>query len=132
MAEPAPPAARQRLDKWLWFARVTKTRTLAQKLVEAGNVRLDGNRITQPAHKLSIGNVLTITYAERLRVLKVRGTGLRRGPAPEAQTLYDDLTPALPKTDGLLRPAPAGLRLPGAGRPTKKQRRETDAFKPKG
>lgn len=126
MADPAP---RQRLDKWLWYARIIKTRTLAQKLVEAGNVRLDATRITQPAHKISVGNVLTVTYAERLLVLKVLDTGTRRGPAPEAQALYEDLTPVIPKIDKRFRPAPAAKREPGAGRPTKKQRRETDAFR---
>ncbi len=128
MVERAVPA-RQRLDKFLWFARIVKSRTLAQKLIEAGNVRLDGNRITQPAHKVDVGQVLTITYAERLRVLKVLDTGTRRGPAPEAQQLYQDLTPTLPKREKDFRPAPAAQREPGAGRPTKKERREIDAFR---
>lgn len=125
----ADPVARQRLDKWLWYTRIVKSRTLAQKLIEAGNVRLDGNRITQPAHKLDVGQVLTLTYAERLLVLKVLDTGTRRGPASEARLLYEDLTPVVPKVDRRFRPAPAAKREPGAGRPTKKERRETDAFR---
>lgn len=128
MAESAAPA-RQRLDKWLWYARIVKTRTLAQKLIEAGNVRIDANRITQPAHKIDVGMVLTITYAERLRVLKVRDTGMRRGPAPEAQLLYEDLTPVVLKAEKTFRPAPAAKRPEGSGRPTKKERRQTDAFR---
>lgn len=128
MAEPSA-TARQRLDKFLWFARIVKSRTLAQKLIESGNVRLDGNRITQPAHKVDVGQVLTITYAERLRVLKVLDTGQRRGPAPEAQLLYEDLTPDLPRPERKFQPAPAAKREPGAGRPTKKERREIDALR---
>lgn len=125
------PATRQRLDKWLWFARIVKSRTLAQKLVEAGHVRIDANRVTQPAHRVDVGMVLTITYAQRVRVLKILDTGTRRGPAPEAQALYEDLSPEMPKREKSLV-AEAGAREAGSGRPTKKERRQTDALRDTG
>lgn len=89
--------ARQRLDKWLWYARVVKTRTLAQKLVAGGTVRVNGQRVTQPDHRLAIGDGLTILVHERLRVLKVVAPGEKRGPASEAALLYEDLSPHIPK-----------------------------------
>lgn len=120
---------RQRLDKWLWYARIVKSRTLAQKLVTSGAVRVDATRITSADYRISVGMVLTMTAHERLLVLKVRDTGTRRGPAPEAQLLYEDLSPELPprkKPDPLK--APPALREQGSGRPTKKQRREMDKW----
>ena len=121
--------SRQRLDKWLWYARVVKSRTLAQKLVASGAVRVDASRVTSPDYRLSEGMVLTMTVNTKLRILKVVELGTRRGPALEAQSLYLDLTPQLPprqKPDPLK--GPPALRLPGSGRPTKKQRRETDIW----
>lgn len=132
MAEEEPSPAnnvRQRLDKWLWFARIIKSRTLAQKQIEAGHVRIDSVRTTQAAHKVDVGMVLTINYAERVRVLKIVDTGTRRGPAAEARALYEDLTPELPKVAKELRPAKVGKREPGSGRPTKRERRLTDRFR---
>jgi ribosome-associated heat shock protein Hsp15 len=117
---------RQRLDKWLWYARVVKTRTLAQKLVTRGNVRIDGNRTTQASFSLSPGMVLTITYANRLLILRMVEPGTRRGPAPEAARLYEDLSPKIPRQIKPGQPSPVAARDPGAGRPTKKQRRQTD------
>lgn len=118
---------KQRLDKWLWFARVVKSRTLAQKLVASGAVRIDGNRVTGPDYRVSTGMVLTMTVHERLRILKILDTGERRGPATEAALLYEDLTPEMPPQPKSFRPA-VPKREPGAGRPTKKERRETDRF----
>lgn len=92
-----PSAPRQRLDKWLWFARVVKTRTLAQKLVASGAVRVNGQRVIEPDHRLAVGDGLTILVHERLRVLKVVAPGERRGPAPEAALLFEDLSPQIPK-----------------------------------
>lgn len=81
-----------RLDKWLWHARVVKTRGDAQALIEAGRVRINRQK-TDASHKpVRIGDTLTITLAQRVLVLKVAGLGARRGPASEARTLYDDLT----------------------------------------
>jgi ribosome-associated heat shock protein Hsp15 len=80
--------ARQRLDKWLWFARVAKSRTLAAKLVRDGHVRRNGQRVEDPARAIAPGDVLTIAAPHATLVLTVMATGERRGPAPEARTLY--------------------------------------------
>jgi ribosome-associated heat shock protein Hsp15 len=85
--------ARQRADKWLWFARATKTRALAAKLVSAGHVRLNGKRMDDPGRGLLVGDVLTIALARDVRVLKIVGFGERRGPAAQARLLYEDMTP---------------------------------------
>jgi len=82
---------RQRLDKWLWFARLAKTRTLAAKLVAAGFVRVNGQRVDQAAKAVAVGDVLTVALARTTRVLRIEALGDRRGPAPEAQALYTDL-----------------------------------------
>lgn len=85
--------ARQRLDKWLWFTRTVKTRSLAQKLVKSGKVRVNSERVSAPSHMLKTDDVLTITLARQVKVLKFVDAGTRRGPAVEAVTLYEDLTP---------------------------------------
>lgn len=89
-------ADRQRLDRWLWFARLFKSRTLAQKFVASGVVRVDSKRVTSPDHRIGPGSVLTFAHANRVRVLRVLDAGTRRGPAREAQTLYEDLSPIPP------------------------------------
>lgn len=92
----APIGPRQRLDKWLFFSRAAKSRTLAQKLIEAGFVRVNSERTLAPDRQVGPGDVLTMTLGRRLLVWRVRDAGSRRGPAPEAATLYEDLTPDLP------------------------------------
>jgi ribosome-associated heat shock protein Hsp15 len=82
---------RQRLDKWLWHARVVKARTSAAALVEAGHVRVNGVRETAPGHAVKAGDVLTIGLDRTVRVLKVTGFAERRGDASAARGLYDDL-----------------------------------------
>ncbi|CAM5288044.1 S4 domain OS=Afipia felis OX=1035 GN=NCTC12722_00634 PE=4 SV=1 [Afipia felis] len=82
---------RQRLDKWLWHARIVRTRTDAAKLVSGGRVRLNGARQTSPGHALKSGDVLTVALDARVRILKVAAFAERRGDAPSAQTLYDEL-----------------------------------------
>ena len=82
---------RQRLDKWLWHARVVKARTSAAALVEAGHVRINGVRETSPGHAVKAGDVLTIGLDRSVRVLKIRGFSERRGDALSARVLYDDL-----------------------------------------
>jgi ribosome-associated heat shock protein Hsp15 len=119
-------AGRQRIDKWLWFARVVKTRSLAQDLAQSGHVRLNGERVTASSHIVRNGDVLTIGLESRVRVLKVRGFAERRGAAPVAQTLYEDLSPPAPARDRLAPVAVVGVRDAGAGRPTKRERRQTD------
>jgi ribosome-associated heat shock protein Hsp15 len=93
------PAARQRLDKWLWFARFARTRAAAQALVEAGAVRIDSRRVGSPGHGLKCGDVLTIAAPHGVFVVRVTDLGDRRGSAPDARLLYDrldtrDQTPA--------------------------------------
>ena len=82
---------RQRLDKWLWHARIVRTRTDAAKLVSGGRVRLNGMRQASPGHALKSGDVLTVALDARVRVLRVAAFSERRGDAPSAQTLYDEL-----------------------------------------
>lgn len=116
--------AKQRLDKWLFFSRAVKSRTLAQKLIETGAIRVNSERTIRTDHPVGTGDVLTMTIHERLLVYKILDPGERRGPAPEAQALYEDLSPPpLPRAE---EPAPFVVRDPGAGRPTKRERRETD------
>lgn len=83
--------ARQRLDKWLWFARFAKTRTLAAKLVTSGYVRLNGQRTDNAAKAVAVGDVVTIALPRTAVVVRIEGLGERRGPAPEARLLYLDL-----------------------------------------
>ncbi len=94
MPNPPPPStdARQRLDKWLWFTRVVKTRSLAAKLVEEGHVRVNGTRIEQSSKSVKPGDVVTVALEHDVRVMRVVSAGERRGPAPEARLLYLDLT----------------------------------------
>jgi len=84
----------QRLDKWLWHARVVRTRSSAAKLIEAGHVRLNSNRMTAAAHQVRVGDVITLALDRSVRVLKVEGFSERRGAAPLARRLYQDLTPS--------------------------------------
>ncbi|MBT8416602.1 MAG: RNA-binding S4 domain-containing protein [Silicimonas sp.] len=107
----------QRIDQWLWHARFFKTRGLATRLVASGKLRVDGAHVSKPAFALRPGMTLTFPQARRVRVIRVDNLAARRGPAPEARTLYTDLTPA-PETE-----VPANPRYEGKGRPTKKDRR---------
>ncbi|MEI9429388.1 RNA-binding S4 domain-containing protein [Mesorhizobium sp. Cs1299R1N3] len=117
---------RQRIDKWLFFSRAVKSRSLAAKLVVAGRVRINRDKAAQASDLVKPGDVLTITLDRRIFVWKVLGAGVRRGPAEEARTLYEDMSPPpTPKADALPDAIPA-LREAGSGRPTKKERRQTD------
>lgn len=122
--QPAP--VKQRLDKWLFFSRALKSRTLAQKFIESGAVRVNSERTLDSDHKVGAGDVLTMMLNRRLLVWRILDAGTRRGPATEAATLYEDLSPELPRPE----PAPAApaVREPGAGRPTKKDRRDIGRF----
>lgn len=105
-----------RVDKWLWHARFFKTRGLAAKLVSGGHLRLNGNRIGKASVLVGAGDTLTFAQARRIRVIRIEAIGARRGPAPEAQTLYADLTPPEEKI-------PKTAQIERKGRPTKKDRR---------
>ena len=133
--QPARPAegkttqpGNQRIDKWLWFARVVKSRTLANGLVTEGKVRLNRERIDKPSTTVKAGDVITVAAHSHVRVLKVLAPGTRRGPAAEAATLFEDLTPP-PAAKNDLGPAPTGQRDAGSGRPTKRERRDTDRLR---
>ncbi len=118
---------RQRLDKWLFFSRAVKSRTLAQKLIETGAVRVNSERMLHTDHKVGAGDVLTMTVHERLLVWRILDPGARRGPATEAATLYEDISPPqIPRAD---KPLDQATRDPGTGRPTKKERRDTDRLR---
>lgn len=120
------PAGSQRIDKWLWFARVIKSRTQASELVSAGKVRLNRIRVEKPSHTVKPGDILTIAVGSRIRILEVRAPGDRRGPASEAQQLFADLTPPPPPRDPSTRDSEPTGRDAGSGRPTKRDRRLTD------
>ncbi len=121
-------ADRQRVDKWLWFSRILKTRTLASELVSTGKLRINKVKVSKPSHMVQPGDVLTFTLHQRLRVIEIVAIGARRGPAPEAQELYADLSPAIEKPDGPLSTDDQAQRESGAGRPTKKERRDLERW----
>lgn len=123
--EPVGPVS-QRLDKWLWFIRLAKSRTLAAQLVAAGKIRVNKLRVDKPAQVVKVGDVITAAVGRDVRILKVAALGVRRGPAPEARTLYEELTPA--RDEGKSRAEakamqPHAERESGSGRPTKRDRR---------
>jgi ribosome-associated heat shock protein Hsp15 len=83
---------RQRIDRWLWNARVVRTRTAASALVAAGNVRVNGVRMTAPGRDVKCGDVVTVALDARVRVLRVAGMTRRRGDAASAVELYEELS----------------------------------------
>ena len=87
-----PAEGRQRIDRWLWHARLVRTRGDAAALAGAGYVRVNGARVAAPSRQVRTGDVVTVALDRSVRVLKVRGFVERRGPATTAQTLYEDLT----------------------------------------
>jgi ribosome-associated heat shock protein Hsp15 len=80
-----------RLDKWLWHARFFKTRSLAARYIETARCRIDGRVVDKPHANVAPGMVLTFALGSRVRVVRVVALGARRGPAPEAQALYDEI-----------------------------------------
>ena len=118
----------QRVDKWLWFARIVKTRTLAAKLVNSGKLRLNKQRISKASQTIKQGDTLTFMLRGRLRILEISAIGTRRGPASEAQELYEDLSPPVVQEEKTCTPAVA-KREAGTGRPTKKQRRDMEKMR---
>src|ERR1035437_10757085 len=89
----APGADRQRIDKWLWHARLLRTRSAAAALVAAG-VRLNGRRITAASHLVRIGDVVTLALDRSVKVVRVEGYCKKRGDAAAASALYRDLAKA--------------------------------------
>ena len=120
---------RLRLDKWLWYTRIVKTRTLATRLVETGKARVNRTRATKASRTVKAGDVITLMIHEQVRILKVMACGTRRGPAAEARELYEDMSPPPTKREKAPRiPASPALREKGAGRPTKRDRRKMLAW----
>jgi ribosome-associated heat shock protein Hsp15 len=116
---------RQRIDKWLWHARVVRTRSAAAALAASGHVRLNGERVHAASRPVKAGDVVTVALDRAVRIMKVIGFAERRGGAPEARALYADLTPP-PRPAA--EPSPAE-REPGSGRPTKQERRELERLR---
>ena len=110
---------RQRIDKWLWHARVVRTRTAAAALVGGGLVRVNGERTDATSRLVRATDVITVALDRQVRIMRVTGFAERRGSAELAKALYEDLTPA---QEAAPEPPPA-QREPGAGRPTKRERR---------
>ena len=115
---------RQRIDKWLWHARVVRTRSAAAALCDEGHVRLNGTRVSANSQPVKAGDIVTVALDRAVRVLKVAGFAERRGDAEAARPLYEDLTPAPDARP--LQPPPVAVREPGSGRPTKQERRAID------
>ncbi|MBJ3786204.1 RNA-binding S4 domain-containing protein [Devosia sediminis] len=121
------PLRKERLDRFLFFSRAVKSRTLAQKIIESGAIRVNSERTERTDHKVGAGDVLTMSLHNRIVVWRILDPGTRRGPANEAQGLYEDISPPpVPKAERSPYEAAIAERPPGAGRPTKKERRDTD------
>ncbi|WP_105374657.1 RNA-binding S4 domain-containing protein [Neorhizobium huautlense] len=134
MTEKEPQAAslsgsRQRIDKWLFFARMAKSRSIAQDLIRSNHVRVNGDVVSQPSSQVKPGDRIELALERRDVVLVVRSGGERRGPFEEARLLYEDLSPP-PEERQRLTLFEQAQRMQGSGRPTKKERRETDRLFP--
>lgn len=119
-----------RLDKWLWFARFFKSRSLASTLCQSGKVRLAGAPVRKANQQVKAGDVLTFPQGRHIRVIKIIALGERRGPAGEAQALYEDLSP--PNAENRLpreEMTPPAARAAGSGRPTKRDRRKIERLR---
>ena len=114
-----------RIDKWLWAARAFKTRSLATDACDGGKVDVNGDA-AKPAKPVRAGDRVEITTPVGRRILKVAALSERRGPAPVARALYEDLTPPAPPR--VRQPKPP-YRAPGAGRPSKRERRDIDRLR---
>lgn len=124
------PKVTQRIDKWLWYARIFKSRSLAAKFVETGKIRVKSGgqraKLQKAAQIIRVGDILTFPHGERIKVYQVKAPGKRRGPAIEAQTLYVDLSPPMPSKEEVDASGNAPSRPKGEGRPTKRDRRALD------
>ena len=112
---------RQRIDKWLWHARVVRTRSAAAALASEGHVRLNGERVSAASRPVKPGDVVTVALDRTVRVMMVTGFAPRRGDADAARGLYEDLSP---KPEAAA--TPVAERDAGSGRPTKQERRAVD------
>ena len=129
--------ARLRIDRWLWFARFFKSRSAASQVCNRRRIRSNGKIVSKASHLVKADDILTFPQSRIIRTVRIVALGSRRGPADEAQLLYEDMTPPAESTTaaakarrqrGLLETKPA-QRLPGSGRPTKSQRRALDRLR---
>lgn len=120
-----------RLDKWLWHARFFKSRSIASTVCKARKVRIDGTVAEKASATVRPGQVLTFPQGAYIRVVKVLAPGVRRGPATEAQSLYEDLSPVEAQKEVVAeeKKTVVAVRETGAGRPTKAERRATDKLR---
>jgi ribosome-associated heat shock protein Hsp15 len=115
-----------RVDKWLWAARVFKTRSLAGAACDGGKVDVN-DEAAKPARRVRAGDLIAVSLPRgRRRILKVAAIGDRRGSAEVAKVLFEDLTPPEPPRQRL---APPPRREPGSGRPTKRERRDIERLR---
>lgn len=129
MAEPSSEPVR--IDKWLWAARLAKTRPLAAEAVKGGHVELNGRRVP-PGKRVAVGDRVELTIGGVPRSVVVRGLAERRGPASVAATLYEETPESVAERERIVAQRrlerAAEPRVPGgAGRPTKRDRRRLDA-----
>src|SRR5215510_12567437 len=108
---------RQRIDKWLWHARVVRARSAAAALAASGHVRVNGQRIDAASRAVRMGDVVTVALDRPVRILKVTGFAERRGGAEDARILYEDLTAPRPEAAADAQPS-VGERHLATGRPT--------------
>jgi len=119
----------QRIDKWLWHARFFKTRSIAQKQVSTGKIRVNSEKISSPSRKVIPGNVLTITRERDIKIIEILGIADKRGPFSQAQLLYNDLSPPKPEKQKQVQTRESMSRIQSEGRPTKHQRKQIMAMK---
>lgn len=121
---------RIRIDKWLWAARFYKTRTLASKAVDAGHVKLNQSRC-KPSHDARVGDLVEITRGEHCLEARISQLSGVRGPAPVAQTLYEETPESLARRESrrLERATGPAVQAQPGGRPTKRQRRQFEQLR---
>jgi ribosome-associated heat shock protein Hsp15 len=123
-----PQSDRQRIDRWLWHARLARTRSAAQALATSGQVRVNRERSESASRAVKLGDVLTVAFPTFVRVLRVTGFSERRGSATDAGLLYEDLAPPPPKPASSDGPEWVAAPDPG-GRPDKHARKDLIALK---
>ena len=114
-----------RLDTWLWYARFYKSRSLSSKAILSGKFRVNSNKVIKPASKVKINDVLTINHINMVRIVQVQSLGSRRGPASEAQKLYNELSGDMIDASKIKSVSEKSKKETNK-RPTKKDRRILD------
>ena len=118
-----------RIDKWLWAARFYKTRSQASEAIKGGKIQCNGERV-KPSKEVRLGEVISIRQDIYLRQVMVKALSERRGPASQAVLLYEETAASLSERErlALIKQAQPALRERGAGRPTKRERRQITSF----